>query len=195
MRKVMLYGELAKRFGREHHLSVRTASEAVQALCVNYPEFKSYLKYAHKDGIGFKVFVGNAHLRRAEDAALPSSDTDTIRIAPALLGSGAITRIIVGAVLIVGGIVIGVGASAIGGGVPGSMMVSMGISLILGGVFELLSSPPSTPGGGDSGENGQSFVFGGPENVTRQGGGIPVGYGRMMVGSTVVSAGIEDQDQ
>ena len=192
MRKIILYGELAKRFGREHHFSVRSASEAFQALCVNHPGFRTFVSTAHRSGIGFKIFVGHSALRRVEESALPSSQSEDIRIAPALLGSGAWARIFVGAVLLAGGLIL---QAVPGGQVAGGMIASVGLSLIVGGVIELLSPPPKQPGFNDFGANDQSYVFSGPENVTQQGGPVPLGYGRMMVGSTVISASIEDEDQ
>lgn len=193
MRKILLYGELANRFGKEHHFDVRSASEAIQALCVNFKGFKEMMKDAHKYGVGFKVFVGRGHLKKESEATLPSSSTEIIRIAPALFGSGGLVKALVGAVLVVGGVL--VTGLSFGAAAPlGQAMIGMGISLALNGIYQMLSSPPDTGLGGTQ-ENKQSFLFSGPENVTRQGGGIPIGYGRMIVGSTVVSAGIEDEDQ
>jgi predicted phage tail protein len=195
MRRVILYGELGKLFGKEHLLSVRSAGEAVQALCVNYPALKRYLTTSHTRGVGFKVFVGNSSLKKLEDVSLPSSQREDIRIAPAILGSGAVVRIFVGAALIGAGLAINYFSAGTLSPI-GSFMIQVGAVLVLGGVFELLFSPPKKNYGNDNlDENGQSFIFSGPENVTRQGGAVPVGYGRVMIGSTVVSAGIEGEDQ
>jgi len=190
MRKILLYGELGNRFGREHYFSVRTASEAIQAMCVNFPGFKAMLRDAHKYGVGFKVFVGRNSLSKESEASLPSSEKETIRITPAVFGSGAVARILVGAVLVVAGILI----TPLSGGV-GSYAIATGASLILGGIAQLLSPSPEPPKAGDVSGNNQSFIFSGPQNVSRQGGAVAVGYGRMMVGSTVISAGIESSDQ
>lgn len=195
MRKVILYGELANRFGREHHLSVNNASEAIQAFCVNFPGFKDLVRNAHKYGIGFKVFVGGSPLQREKDAKLPSSSSQDIKIVPAIFGSGGWAKTLIGAVLIVGGVV--VSGATFGGASPiGGAMISAGIGLVLNGVYQLLTSPPDANSDANSADvNNQSFIFSGPENVTQQGGGVPIGYGRMMIGSTVISAGIEDVDQ
>lgn len=191
MREVILYGELANRFGRHHLLSVNNASEAIQAMCVNFPGFKDLVRSAHKYGIGFKVFVGNTSLKKECDTSLPSPDSATIRIVPAIFGSGGWVKTLIGAVLVVGGIIV----SAVGAAPLGQAMISVGVGLILNGVYQLLASPPDSDNSGGTDATKQSFIFSGPENVTEQGGGVPVGYGRMMVGSTVISAGIEDQDQ
>lgn len=189
MRKVVLYGELANQFGREHFFSVRSASEAIQALCANFKDFKKYMNNAHKHGMGFKIFVGTNRVKRENDTALPSADNETIRIAPMIVGSSGVFKALIGAVLVVVGVVF----TPISAGFS-NYLTAIGASMVLNGVYEMLASPPSSSNGLQV-EDKQSFIFSGPENVTRQGGAVPIGYGRMMVGSTVISAGIEDQDQ
>ena len=194
MKTIKLYGELAKRFGAEHKLAVRSPAEAIQAFCANFPGFREFMRDAHKYGIGFNIYVGTSSLKQEKDASMPSSDRDIIRMTPCIFGSGALAKTLIGAVLIVGGVL--VTGLTFGAAAPiGQAMISVGVGLTLNGIYELLASPPNVGGGGGFGDQSQSFIFSGPENVTRQGGGVPVGYGRMMIGSTVISAGIEDADQ
>ncbi|HCW20974.1 MAG TPA: phage tail protein, partial [Achromobacter sp.] len=47
----------------------------------------------------------------------------------------------------------------------------------------------------DSPDNGASYNFNGPVNTSAQGIPVPVLYGRMIVGSAVISAGIYAEDQ
>lgn len=58
--------------------------------------------------------------------------------------------------------------------------------ILLGGVSRMLAGSPQV-GGPDDVANG-SF-FSGPENVATQGACIPIGYGEILIGSIVVSAG------
>ena len=198
MRKILLYGELGNRFGREHYLDVRNPAEAIQAFCVNFSGFRTMLQEAHKFGIGFKVFVGASSLREAKETLLPSSERDTIRISPTIFGSGAVDRIIIGALLVASGY----GILALPGLVAaeaavGSAMIKIGAALVLGSLAQMLSESPPGVGSGDTPQqdvNGQSYLFDGPENVSRAGGCVPIGYGRMIIGSTVISAGIEDSN-
>jgi predicted phage tail protein len=50
-------------------------------------------------------------------------------------------------------------------------------------------------GTADQAENKASYNFNGPINTTAQGNPVPLGYGRKIVGSAVVSAGIYSEDQ
>lgn len=47
----------------------------------------------------------------------------------------------------------------------------------------------------DSAENKPSYNFNGAVNTTAQGNPVPLGYGRMIIGSAVISAGIYAMDQ
>ncbi len=54
----------------------------------------------------------------------------------------------------------------------------------------MATTSPSSPPNAENGESRNSYVFNGAVNVTTQGGPVPVGYGRMIVGSVVASMGI-----
>jgi predicted phage tail protein len=68
------------------------------------------------------------------------------------------------------------------GGMLGSVGFSIGASLALGGLSQLLFPPP-TPA-----TRGSNYSFGGPLNTSDQGNPVPVLYGRLIVGSQVISS-------
>ncbi|NRD60848.1 hypothetical protein HRD49_03720, partial [Corallococcus exiguus] len=74
-----------------------------------------------------------------------------------------------------------------GAGVP---LITAGISLVVGGVSQLLFAPPTATGPDEDDANKPSYVFNGPVNTLAQGHPVPICYGEMEVGSCVVSAGI-----
>jgi predicted phage tail protein len=61
--------------------------------------------------------------------------------------------------------------------------------LVLGGVSQLLTPTPKT--NKDEGDPRKSFSFSGIQNTSRAGLPVPVVYGEMLVGSVVVSAGVD----
>jgi predicted phage tail protein len=75
------------------------------------------------------------------------------------------------------------------------MMFGMGVSMAMGGVVQLLSPQQRGLSTRDSPDNGASYSFNGPVNTSAQGNPVPVLYGRMIVGSAVISAGIYAEDQ
>ena len=69
MRRVRLYGEAARLFGREFRFSVartRTAGDVARAIAANRPEFRRYLATAHERGVGFRVVVRDRDLSEKE---------------------------------------------------------------------------------------------------------------------------------
>lgn len=91
------------------------------------------------------------------------------------------------------------GGAAAGGfmGVTGAYAVAaqLGVSMMLGGVVQAISPQQKSLSTKDGPDNGASYNYNGPVNTTAQGNVIPVGYGRLRVGSAVISAGIYTEDQ
>lgn len=187
MKTIKLYGEMGKRFGREFALDVQTPAEAIRALSSQVQGFKAYLQKHQQDA--FKIFVGGRN--SSEELAFPSSDKEVIRIAPVVQGARAVGRIVLGIVLVIAAFYTG-GASMAAWGTTASMMGSMGASLILGGIVQLLSPTPSSDSGMDSEavENRPSYNFNGVVNTTAQGHPVQLAYGKVICGSAVISAGL-----
>lgn len=190
LKEIRLYGHLGKKFGRVHYLAVQSVAEAIKALCVNYKDFK-------KDFIGdnayYRIWVGTERVNEVKDASLPCSYKEVIRISPVIHGAGGddIFGIILGVALIAMGqfqvlpAMFGASAAAVG-----SFVTSLGISLVLGGIASMLAPSVDAPDPQERPENRPSQVFSGPVNTTAQGHPVPIGYGRLIVGSAVISAGI-----
>ncbi|WP_211451156.1 tail assembly protein [Collimonas antrihumi] len=190
MRKVQLCGHLGKKFGRVFELDVSSPAEAIRALCANFPDFEAYM-YAHSQP-GFRVYVGRYNVGEEE---LPSLSADsTIKFVPVVRGSGkgGIGQIIIGALLIAAAFYTN-GATLAGGTLTastvGGMTLSFGASLIIGGVTQMLTSSPQAMSQ-NAVNNQPSYAFNGPVNTVAQGNPVPILYGRLIVGSQVISAGL-----
>lgn len=72
-------------------------------------------------------------------------------------------------------------------------MFAAGIGMAAGGVVQMLSPQPKGRNGQES-SNQPSYIFNGAVNTEAQGHPVPLLYGRMIVGSAVISAGIEADD-
>ncbi len=179
LREVRLYGELARKFGRTHRLAVGSAQEAVRALRAICPGFEAHLR-EHSEP-GYHVWVGRRNIGEA-NLSDPAGSDDVIRIAPALGGAkkGGLIQTIIGAVLVVVGVVTGQ-----------TWLIQVGAALALGGVAQMLTPTPKNDI--STAENKQSYVFSGAANVSAQGSAVPVLYGEMVVGSAVISAGLSTQ--
>jgi predicted phage tail protein len=195
LRTIRLYGKLGAQFGRVHRLAVESTAEAVRALCVMLPGFQTELITSKDRGIAYACFLGNANIGK-EDLHL-AGGSDDIRIAPVMVGAkaGGVLNFVLGAVLVVVGFLGQTFGAAYGGSVWGAALTNMGIAMMAGGVVQMLSPQQNQSSAADKVENGASYNFNGPVNTTAQGNPVPVLYGRMIVGSAVISAGILAQDQ
>lgn len=197
MKKIKLYGELGERFGKEHIFDVRTPAEAVKALAANYPDFRAYL--SSNKQTGYRVVTSSA--QTANTLHYPA-DSDTIKFIPEIIGAGgdSTTNIILGIILIVvawwnplGWGAVGCSAGELAAGelvVQG--MFAVGTSLVLSGVSSMLYSPPILDTANTVEQNAGSY-FNGPANTNQQGSPVQLIYGRLIVGSQVISAGIRTE--
>jgi predicted phage tail protein len=203
LRTIRLYGTLGARFGRVHTLAVNSVAEACRALGVLFPGFDQFMAESKDKGIAFAVFHGKRNIGREEFNDPPGRSE--IRIAPVIQGSKQAGRLqtVIGVVLIAvasyfsGGLAAG-GASLFGttgaGAAAWGVVGAVGISLALGGVAQMITGTPKGLGSQDSADNAPSYGFNGPVNTQAQGNPVPLGYGRLIVGSAVISAGIYAED-
>lgn len=190
---IRLYGALGARFGRVHKLAVQTSAEAVKALCINLDGLESYLMNAKKNGMTFAVFRGKRNIG-VEDYQNLAGNSD-IRIAPVMEGAkkAGLFQTILGAVMIVAGIVV-TGMTFGSAGVIGAGMVSAGIGMMAGGIYQMLSPQPKGLQGRDDPDNKPSYAFGGSVNTLAMGNPVAVLYGEREIGGAIISAGIVAED-
>ncbi len=190
---IRLYGVLGARFGRVHRLAVQTSAEAVKALCINLDGLQSYLLNAKKNGMTFAVFRGRRNIG-ADDFKNLAGSTD-IRIAPVMEGAkkAGLFQTILGAVMVVAGIVV-TGMTFGSAGVIGAGMVSAGIGMMAGGIYQMLSPQPKGLQGRDDPDNKPSYAFGGSVNTLAMGNPVALLYGEREIGGAIISAGIVAED-
>ncbi|MHA6127154.1 tail assembly protein [Pseudomonas fluorescens group sp. PF-1] len=181
MTTILLSGSLAQAFGREHvrYLETGTTIEAFSALKHTIPGFEDFIRDSARKGLRYAIFRNRENVGERE---LTLSGTTEIRIVPVLSGSknGGLFQTIVGVALIVASFIPGFQA-----------LLPVGIAMTLGGVVQMLSPVPKSSSQQDqaSTENKPSYLFNGAFNSTQQGLPVPVVYGTMLVGSSVVAVG------
>jgi len=153
----------------------------------------------------YKVYVGDYSLSY-EELHHPIGNQH-LRIIPVIGGAGStVGRILLGVGLIAASFLLpgaGIfgatsifGITAAQGGVVlasvGTILSGVGATLVLGGVSQLLSPvPTNTLGQRETQDPRKSFSFSGIQNTARQGTPVPVVYGETVVGSVVISVGID----
>jgi len=186
MTEVRLYGHLRDSFTDKIFFRVSSFPEIIRALNANFPTFTSEMI---KDNRQYKVLIDNSHLVSDNISLTPIGESSIVKIVPVLEGAGEgkdpLGQILLGAV-IVGVVIASGGAAAVGvQGFLSNMAMGVGYSLIAGGITALMQEDQ------DEIADNSSTMFSGPVNVTKQGAPVPVGYGRMRIGSVVVSAAID----
>ncbi len=184
--EIRLYGHLRARFGRSYRLAVRSAAEAIRALGVVVPGFREYL--ATHSAPGYRVWLGADVVTAGEQLNAPAGSL--IRLVPVTAGAKSeLGQIIIGAALIY--FAPFAGSTALIGNLTGAAIVtSLGFSMVLGGVAQLLAGNPASDAPSERPENLPSYAFNGAVNTTAQGNPVPVLYGRLRVGSQVISTGL-----
>ena len=225
---VRLLGDLGERYGAEHvYYDLRTPGEAIKLLCLNEPKLQEELIHAHENGVGYRLIQAGTDLDYP-DLQLPLGSNDLI-LTPVITGSGGGTgKVLAGIGLVVAAIALGpaavgafgvtLGGAGIIGGAAATAIGSIGASLILGGVSQMLSPQPTIPnlggiGGGSLRGSGESGATDGPQSVTRGADGrqsysytgaantvgvgatVPVAYGKVLIGSHLLSSRIVVEDE
>ena len=186
-RKIKLYGDLAEFVGvKEIETEVHTVADAVKCLIGNYPQTENYMMDKY-----YKVIV-NDKPKTLEELHFPTGQSD-IKIVPVISGQGrGLGTILLGAVFIgtaflTGGTSLSLGVSGFSGGAGISAAIgNIGIGMVLLGVSQMLTPVPPAP----TEETPNSFQFNSPVNTSIAGLPVPILYGERIVGSVVISAGI-----
>ena len=204
---IRLLGEAGRRFGRRFQLAVKTPAEALRALCVQIPDLRQYLLDSGDKGITWRVVTDHASGLDEEQLLWPMSKR--MVLAPLPAGRGGVGKIVAGVALVA--LAIFTGGATIGLlGLAAPLAISpilgtLGVSLIFGGVAELLTPTPQMPnvgnvgGGATSGRSREeqlnSFTFDKSNANALQGEVVPVLYGERIIGRLpVLSFGLELQN-
>jgi predicted phage tail protein len=196
---VKLLGELGRKFGRYYRFAADSPREVMSALTNQLAGFKDYMVTAHERGVAFKVVNQDPEGMDYENLLMPC---DRMIIAPVVSGSGDVGRILIGVALVALAFIPGVGtatAAAIAAGTAkagftavGSILFSLGTTMVLTGVAGLLT--PQQSNAMNDTERKESFLFDRAAELTTQGSPVPILYGRFLAASPlVISASLTTQ--
>ena len=200
LRKIKLYGELAKFVGhKEFEIKADTLAHAMSFLRNNFPGIEQHMNDRY-----YKLKVGNYELDKSE-LGDPIGQQD-IHLIPVITGAGrGFGKILLGAVLIgmavvSGGAGFAFGSKGVGfiatGTAPNALMAAIGnigIGLTLMGVSEMLIPLPKRPDFSSEEDPRLSFSFSGLQNTSRAGTPVPIVYGEIFTGSVVISASVDTE--
>ena len=191
LKKIRLYGVLAKKFGKEFHLDVENTREAMRALSVQVPGFEHFMLHAHEQGLAFAVFQDKQNIGEAEIDM--NTGASVIKIVPKVMGAGGAVQTILGAVLVVVGVLVTIGT--LGGGAPlGAALIGAGVGMMVGGIAMMMMPKIDNQDQNQDG-NKANLGFGGAVTTVAQGSPVPLLYGQREVGGFIASAAQYPEDQ
>tara|TARA_Y100000114_G_scaffold78039_1_gene71808 strand:- start:878 stop:1492 length:615 start_codon:yes stop_codon:yes gene_type:complete len=199
LRKVKLYGELAKVTGhKEFDVAVNTTAQAVSFLINNFPQLEAYMSNKYYQVLCDKNDVG------IDELHYPIGQSD-IKFVPVISGAGGnLGRILLGGALIALSFSAGIFTNplALGGegflglasaGMGAKATFGIGAALVLSGVSGMLFPVPKMPEFSSEQDPRLSFSFSGTQQTGRAGTPVPIVYGEIVTGSVVISGGVDTE--
>ncbi|MRA28526.1 tail assembly protein, partial [Acinetobacter baumannii] len=192
--------------GREFKLDVANTREAMRALSVQIAGFEHFMLHAHEQGLRFAVFLKSKNSSNKRGKKRPAiydhetkrritgdnigeeqldmnTEAEIIHIVPRVVGAGGngILQTVLGAVMVVVGVLVTVGT--LGGGAPlGAALIGSGIGMMLGGVAMMLMPKVDTTQDQNQDGNRANKGFGGAVTTVAQGNPVPILYGQREIG-------------
>jgi predicted phage tail protein len=205
MKVVKVYGALRKKLGQcRFDLEAATPAQAIKALCVNFPGLDKWLIDSEKDGVGYRVTIGKEHV--GDDLSplgMPWSEKEVFSITPVIAGAGrgfgsvlagialiAVSLAVPGAGLAGTSFLASAGTAATFGAGLAAAAGTLGLGLVFMGIAQAISPQPEVPDFDESAQL-ESFSFSNVVNTSRQGLPVPIAYGRVFVGSAIISSGTD----
>lgn len=202
--KIIFKGSL-KKFG-EFEIAGYTAADCIRGVAIQIPELytrimNGYFTVRHKQG----KFKEDMTMEMATREIFNYNEPQVIEVIPVVAGAtgsqGGDTAL-VGAGLLIGGILLGVLTAGAGWAATplivsqgttiltaGALAISFattlavtGLSLVFGGIASILAKQEEEK------EEEAKYSFNGPTNIAKQGVAIPLIYGKVGVGSNLVSS-------
>jgi len=183
MKKIIFYGVLGEKFGKEFMLDVQSAAEAIRALSKQIPGLERYVKMNN-----FNVWADESNL--STDTVGMTYEVETFKFALDVEGSGGggLWAVIAGVAMIAVG-----WWNPMGWGVGATLLMGAGAGIAASGLGMMLM-PVASVGTIDQEGNRASYSFGDAVTTTAQGNAIPVSYGECIGGGFVMSVNVKTRN-
>jgi|TARA_B100000902_G_scaffold389249_1_gene436110 predicted phage tail protein len=205
MTHVKLMGELGEKFGTDWHMATSSFRDIFKLIDCQTEGFKNYIQQKAEEGVDFDILNGEDLLEDGYSVLL-EKPKDIVVITPKAAGAklSDALKIIVGALLIwygpswIEGLTREAASAAAGvgefetaaaivkyGEIASWGVTTLGVGLAMSGVVGYMT--PESPS-----EAGDSYLFDGPQNNTKQGIPVPLLYGELIVGGALTNIGFID---
>jgi len=165
MTTIRLHGILAQKYGEVFKMDISKPRDVIRAIDANRDGFRKAVMDLQKEGFSYEILVNKKRLNK--ESFLNSKKAQEIDLVPFIVGSGV------------------------------ELLVALVFSLTAA-VIQFALMDPGTIDGGQStvGGDNKSMMFSSSQiNLTAQGSPLPIGYGRLKVGSSVIQASLKSLPQ
>lgn len=187
MTTIHIHGQLSESFPEVSLIALRKVSDVMLAMDAVYEGFRVTLLKLANMGIHYGVVSDGQDIRSLEEAQL-NKEPEEIHLIPMICGAGVAAA----AGLIAAGAGLMAGAGTVGTllGISTTLVGQVGLLIAGIGVQMLLAPKPDMPRPESrvSGGSESSFLSSNTANLMTQGSPLPIGYGRLRVGSAVINA-------
>lgn len=213
MTHVKLMGELGEKFGNDWQMNAKSFRDIFKLIDCQTEGFGEYIKQKADEGVDFTIQNGKDLIADGLDLQIAPAQ-DIVIITPIAAGAGLsdILKVILGVVLLIYGpgwienFKWATEAEAVSTTIQGAETINtyqqvlttagqvatwgvraLGTGLAMKGVTDYLT--PDTPSAA-----GDSYLFNGPQNNVKEGVAVPLLYGRLIIGGSIMNFGfIEDR--
>ena len=169
MTSVRIHGILAREFGDSFMLNIGNPSDVLQAIDCNREGFIRRIIQLQKEGFGYDIIVNKTRIREGRQMNA-HKNPEVIDLVPVIAGSGLEAIVFIFEKLIT--------------------------AVLFAAVAYALSPKPDQEAlEAEAAASKQSLIFSNSVNVASQGAPVPVGYGRLIVGTQVIQATIKSYPQ
>ena len=165
MTTIRLHGILAQKYGEVFKMDISKPRDVIRAIDANRDGFRKTVMDLQKEGFSYEILVNKQRLNKNE--FLNSKKAQEIDLVPFIVGAGI------------------------------HLVVALAVSLVSAAIQFALMDPGTIDGGQSTvGGDNKSMMFSSSQiNLTAQGSPLPIGYGRLKVGSSVIQASLKSLPQ
>jgi predicted phage tail protein len=166
--KIKIYGKLGRKFRNEFEFfNISKPSDSIKAINSIYPDFRIEIQNQSQNGIEYQMIV-NGEILDSWKMVNEKKRIETIEIAPTIIGSDPVT-----------------------------IVTSLVVSLVVAGITYLMTPIPEIVPQEMTQEvsaSSQSYIFGSNANLAAQGQSVPLRYGLLRIGSSIISSRITNEN-
>jgi predicted phage tail protein len=184
MTKVILHGILAKEFGSSFNFELGRVKDVIRAIDANKNNFSKKLRDLALQGIHYSLILDGKKISELSELEV-KKEHNQIDIVPMIMGAGPVAGLVALVVKVVSAIA------------TSGFLTSLALNIVSIGLQILLAPKPDAgpPISATTRAFNESFIFSNKANVASQGAPIPVGYGRLKVGSQIIQFSIKSFPQ